>query len=674
MHHFIYPSQDTFVTNTINYPNKNFGLDEILRVGTKNCSVKITFDTKTFSYAQENVSGLCIQSFTGNVSSGSLNGYSYHISGSITSGTGSISGVGFSGSGFLYGSIFNGNISGFNGEIDDFTGNLSGIITGNYVVSQSYQDVVTRRYVNRALVKFNLSEISKSISSGDIQSPKFTLKLKVAREENLPISYTLYSFPISQSWVMGDGYLSDGGSNKGASWNYKDLYSGSVWSEITDTDGLTPIDFISDPSLTYQVWNRGGGTWYTNSCSSQSFNYEAGDINMDVSNIVNEWIVGNIPNEGFILISSEETLASGSDAGLYFFSKDTNTIYQPCLDVGWDDTTWVTGSVSTGSVVISTIEPGYNGTIIDASITGSNVSGSFTGISNYIADVNTSASGVISVNGSSGTIIGLSIYGNFSGSFNSSSYILMGTLFNGIFSGSTFTASLNGYVLNNGSLTGSWNPQAIIGNKITSTYPFSLYPNIYSTVTGPYINGTTFGTFNVSDPFNSSYNGIFTTGLFNGSMLNALVSGTFFTSSYSYTSSVTIVSSSLSPIEFNVPFVMVVQNLTPTIQAGSIIRVNVFARPEFPLKNFQRRTQFTQYLTPQYLPVTSYYAIKDNETDQIVLDFDNYTRLSCDMNGNYFLIDTTGLPQERYFKLLLKTEQSGSIYAFDKGDIFKIVR
>jgi hypothetical protein len=110
------------------------------------------------------------------------------------------------------------------------------------------------------------------------------------------------------------------------------------------------------------------------------------------------------------------------------------------------------------------------------------------------------------------------------------------------------------------------------------------------------------------------------------------------------------------------------------MRAGNIVRVNVFARQEFPFKNFQRRTQFTQFLTPLYLPTSSYYAIKDNETDQIVLDFDNYTKVSCDTNGNYFLIDTTGLPQERYFKLLIKTEQSGSVYTFDHGDIFKIVR
>lgn len=683
MHHLIYPAQDTFVTNTINYANANFGLDEVLRVGTLDTTARFTLDTRTFSYDSASVLGLCIESFTGNVTSGSLRGLASYISGTISSGTGSVSGSAFSGSSLLEGINFSGSIGNFNGTITGFTGAVTGTITGHYSVTQSYQTEITKKYVNRALVKFDLSAISESIALGDISNPEFVLRMNVAREENLPISYSVYAFPISQSWTMGNGYLSDGGSTKGASWNYRDFYSGSVWKTITDPNGLTPIDFLNDPSLTPLVWARGGGTWYTSSIASQSFDYEVGDVNMNVTNIVHAWLSGSIPNEGLILLSSDETQSTGSAMGLYFFSRDTNTIYQPRLDVGWDDTTWTTGSVSTGSVTISTIEAGYHGVVTDASLTGSSVTGSFVGIANFSSSAALSASGVISVTGHAGTITGASIYGRFSGSLSSSyeptkygsGSLLQGELLDGIFSGSNFTASLNGYVLTWGYLSGSFNSQSIIGSKVDANLPFALYPNIYANVTGLYVNGTTFGTFDVSASLGSaSFNGVFTTGLFNGAMLNAQISGTFFTSSYSWTSSVVIVSSSLEPVEFNQPFVTVIQNLPPTVRGGNIIRVNVFARPEFPLKNFQRRTQFTQYLTPQYLPTASYYAIKDNETDQIVVDFDNYTQVSCDVNGNYFLIDTTGLPQERYFKLLIRTEQSGSIVTFDKGDIFKIVR
>jgi hypothetical protein len=679
MHHFIYPAQDTFVTNTINYADVNFGLDEVLRVGTANTTARFTLDTKTFSYASASVT-LCIEAFTGTVISSSLRGFASYISGTIASGTGSVSGSAFSGSSVLAGINFSGSIGNFNGTITGFAGAITGTITGHYSVSQSNQTETTKKYVNRALVKFNLNAISASVALGDISMPDFVLRMNVAREENLPISYSIYAFPISQSWVMGNGYLSDGGSTKGTSWNYRDFYSGSVWKTITDPNGLTPIDFITNPALTPLVWARGGGTWYTSSIASQSFDYEVGDINMNVTNVVHAWLSGSIPNEGLILLSSDETQDTGSAMSLYFFSRDTNTIYQPRLDAGWNDAVWVTGSVQTGSVTLSTIEPGYRGIITNATITNASVAGNFTGITNYSSSTTYSASGVISVTGTSGTILNAVVFGNFTGSISHSvnlvtSSFLIGTLSTGIFSGSTFTSSLSGYQLGAGYLTGSWNSQSIVGSNLNASFPFAIYPNIYATVSGPYVNGTTFGTFNISASVGSaSFNGIFTEGLFNGASLNAQISGTFLTSSYLWTSSVMIVSSSLEPVEFNHPFVTVIQNLLPTVQAGNIVRINVFARPEFPFKNFQRRTQFTQYLTPQYLPSASYYAIKDNETDQIVVNFDNYTRMSCDVNGNYFLLDTTGLPQERYFKILIKTEQSGSVVTFDKGNIFKIVR
>lgn len=683
MHHFVYPAQDTFITNTVGYPNSNFGLDEVLRIGTLNTTSRFTLDTRTFSYNSASVLGLCVESFTGNVTSGSLRGLASYISGTISSGTGSVSGSGFSGSALLEGINFSGSIGNFNGTITGFTGAVTGTITGHYTVTQSYQTELTKKYVNRALVKFDLTTISQSIAAGDIQSASFHLKMYSARAENLPISYSVYAFPISQSWVMGNGYLSDGGSSKGASWNYRDFYSGSVWKTITDPNGLTPIDFIADPSLTPLVWARGGGTWYTSSIASQSFDYQAADIHMDITNIVNGWLDGTYPNEGLILISSDETENTGSDMGLYFFSRDTNTIYQPILDVGWDDSTWTTGSVSTGSVVIATTSAGYHAVITDASLSATSVTGSFVGIADYSASVELSASGLISVLGKAGTIINSSIFGHFSGSISGSDEptkygsgsLLQGELIDGVFSGSNFTASLTNYSLTWGYLSGSWNSQSMVGGHIDANLPFSLYPNIYAYISGLYVNGTAFGTFNVSASVGSaSFTGIFVDGAFNGAYITAQLSGTFLTSSLSWTSSVEIVSSSLEPVQFDKPFVTVVQNLQPTMRAGNIVRVNVFARPEFPFKNFQRRTQFTQYLTPQYLPTSSYYAIKDNETDQIVLDFDNNTKLSCDVNGNYFLLDTTGLPQERYFKILLKTIQSSSIYTFDKSDIFKIVR
>ena len=74
------------------------------------------------------------------------------------------------------------------------------------------------------------------------------------------------------------------------------------------------------------------------------------------------------------------------------------------------------------------------------------------------------------------------------------------------------------------------------------------------------------------------------------------------------------------------------------------------------------------------MPSNSYYAIKDNEIENFVIDFDDYTKLSCDGAIHYFRLDTTGLPVERYYRILIKTEIDGEIVIFDNGNIFKVSR
>ena len=92
------------------------------------------------------------------------------------------------------------------------------------------------------------------------------------------------------------------------------------------------------------------------------------------------------------------------------------------------------------------------------------------------------------------------------------------------------------------------------------------------------------------------------------------------------------------------------------------------------MKTFVKATQQSAHLTPKYLPTTSYYSIKDTETEEVIIDFDEGTKLSCDSNGNYFMLDMSGLPQERYFKILLKTEINGGVEVIDNNTYFKVVR
>ena len=68
--------------------------------------------------------------------------------------------------------------------------------------------------------------------------------------------------------------------------------------------------------------------------------------------------------------------------------------------------------------------------------------------------------------------------------------------------------------------------------------------------------------------------------------------------------------------------------------------------------------------------------VKDADSEEVLIDFDSYSKLSCDASkGNYFKLDTSNLPQERYYRVLIKVEyDDGTVDIQDTNKIFKIVR
>ena len=327
--------------------------------------------------------------------------------------------------------------------------------------------------VSRALIKFDLTYISKSVASNLITSgskTKFYLNLYDASSRELNVTQNLYGYPVSQSWDMGSGRAhSNPIIEDGASWKFKDnndtatpwygsystlqgntyadgtltinegdynnqevtiggvdfvFVSGSTSvfdnssAEIFVTSGSTtgssvtslrdvinnssslhslPISasvvgsnpdylilsgssagtnsnlsaasssglFVFDGSSAYAVeggtdstttLSGGGGTWYSGSGyeASQSFTHEPSDLRMDVTDIVWKWLGSTVPNEGFMIkrsgsmeYSTTEDEGSTTHYGHFlYFGRDTHTVYQPKLEVVWDDSKWTTGSLS----------------------------------------------------------------------------------------------------------------------------------------------------------------------------------------------------------------------------------------------------------------------------------------------------------------------------------------
>jgi hypothetical protein len=103
----------------------------------------------------------------------------------------------------------------------------------------------------------------------------------------------------------------------------------------------------------------------------------------------------------------------------------------------------------------------------------------------------------------------------------------------------------------------------------------------------------------------------------------------------------------------------------------SINRFYVNVSPLYPTRVYQTSSLYTNL---NYLPTSSYYAIKDLATNEYVINFDNdYTQISSNTNGNYFDVYMSGLEPERYYKILIKTLINGSTLIFDDHYYFKVV-
>jgi hypothetical protein len=214
-------------------------------------------------------------------------------------------------------------------------------------LSTIYDNQVT--YASRPVIQFNQDEITDIISNKISGSAwQSNLRLFLARASNIPLNYTLYSYPISGSWNMGTGHYQDSPEAiDGVSWKYRTASGSSAWSLSSFAAGVTG---------SYPVLQPGGGTWYTSSVASQSFSYiTSKDINLNVTNTVNLFVSGTISNNGFIIKKDDSVEFSSEDAfDLKYFSVDTHTIYPPCLEFKWNDfTTVLTGSLTSSIVTTS---------------------------------------------------------------------------------------------------------------------------------------------------------------------------------------------------------------------------------------------------------------------------------------------------------------------------------
>lgn len=198
----------------------------------------------------------------------------------------------------------------------------------------------------RSLIQFSTDDIRDVIDTKVGSTPfKSYLNLSLSNANELPVDFTIYSYPISGAWDEGRGKFNDIPTDKsGVSWEYRNAGSTNSWDTVT---------FGPEATGSFLTNQQGGGNWYTGSLgvsleSSQSFNVNSNlDLYLDHTSATHYFYSSSIQNNGFIL-KLQDSLESqtSSSIRLRYFGKDTNTIYPPFLEFKWNDSLFETGSLS----------------------------------------------------------------------------------------------------------------------------------------------------------------------------------------------------------------------------------------------------------------------------------------------------------------------------------------
>lgn len=171
-----------------------------------------------------------------------------------------------------------------------------------------------------------------------------SLQLKITKAEEIPANFTIEAWAVSGSWEMGTGTRFDNITTNGVTWYYRNG---------DDTSTIWNNTYVVGQGASFNPFTTGsqsglGGTWFTSSVSTQSFQYTLEDINLDVTEFVNNWINGGMENNGIIIKFPTDKENDSVDYGsIKMFSKETNTIYQPKLVISYLENDVVSGSLQT---------------------------------------------------------------------------------------------------------------------------------------------------------------------------------------------------------------------------------------------------------------------------------------------------------------------------------------
>ena len=324
-------------------------------------------------------------------------------------------------------------------------------------VRKDVSDTGAFKEVSRTLIKFDLSYISESIVSRLIpdsgsKAARFYLNLFDAHPTSLAASQSLYAYPVSQSWVMGEGRSYDNPITKeGCSWNFlKGINDGTLWTPEVTASGATW--YQNSPS---------GSVVFTSGSTGNSFGTGSNDeFRLTVAGTQYNFIAtASKAEDGTISIPTDSTPN-------FFFSTGSNTAEftdNLASEINNSDIGITASMSSTSSSLggVGTVRLHMTASsITTAGLTDiSSVTGSTAGFTTEITSAGTFASGTFSITPGDyneeeitiGSVDFVFVSGSTSGIFDNSSTEIF------VLSGSTTGSSLENLrdaINNSGSLHG----------------------------------------------------------------------------------------------------------------------------------------------------------------------------------------------------------------------------
>lgn len=201
-----------------------------------------------------------------------------------------------------------------------------------------------RNSFSRFLMYFDLNNLQQKLNNKEINESLVTsyrLKLKNSKPSDLVLedeyefdvlrkqiatSFDLICFPINKYWEEGRGYdLTKEFYIVKQKGNY--LISGtSNWLNSTNTSSWDEPGVFINPSAS------------TNFYSSQHFDIGNEDMDMDITDIVRDWLSGGSENYGIALAYRRdyELLSTDTRYVSSFFTEKTNTAFKPFVEVNYN--------------------------------------------------------------------------------------------------------------------------------------------------------------------------------------------------------------------------------------------------------------------------------------------------------------------------------------------------